>query len=80
MRHSFVGNSHTLTTHAIVYYFLIVGIALGVCILLIWVIPPGYGVLARPPRDSKKKLTWLAVIGCAFALMYLIVTEYRLAH
>lgn len=67
-----------MTIRAILGYFLITGVAFGLCLLLIWVIPLRGGVL--PPRDSKKKLTWLAVVGCAFALVYLIVTDYRLAR
>lgn len=69
-----------MTLKTVLEDFLIVGVALAICSLLIWVFTPGRLILPQPSRDSKWKLTGLAVIGSVLALVYFLVTDWRISH
>nr|HEV7955197.1 hypothetical protein [Candidatus Acidoferrales bacterium] len=70
-----------LTLQMVLRDVLIVAAVFALCVLFIWLWPPGRKILIQPPSlDSKRKLTWLAVVGCVLTLIYFLITDYRLTH
>jgi len=45
----------------------------------VWVAPRIRG-LEPLAAESRRRLTWLAIFGCASLLLYMLVSDYHYAH